>query len=85
MTDLDSRELAQLGLKHIEDAVVALLSRHAKGMPLAAIADTLGLRSGLEGEQGDMLAAGVLALLVKSERIAWDGEAGRYRDNPDMV
>jgi len=85
MSDLDSRELAQLGLKHIEDAVVALLSRHAQGMPLAAIADALGLRSDPAGEQRDMLAAGVLALLVKSGRIVWDAEADRYRDNPDMV
>jgi hypothetical protein len=85
MSDLDERELAQLGLKHIEDAVVALLSRHATGMPLAEIADALGLRSDLEGEQRNMVAAGVLELLVKSGRILWDAEAGRYRDNPGMV
>jgi hypothetical protein len=85
MSDLDSRELAQLGLKHIEDAVVALLSRHAAGMPLAAIADALGLRSDLAGDTRNLVAAGVLELLVKSGRIVWDAEAGRYRDNPDMV
>lgn len=85
MSDLHSRELAQLGLKHIEDAVVALLSRHAEGMPLAEIADTLGLRSDLDGEKRDMVAAGILELLVKSGRIVWDGDARRYRDNPDMV
>ena len=85
MTDLDNRELAQLGLKHIEDAVVALLSRHAGGMPLAQIADALGLRSDLEDKQRSMVAAGVLELLVKSGRIIWDGQAERYRDNPDMV
>jgi hypothetical protein len=32
-----------------------------------------------------MIAAGMLELLVKSGRIVWDAEAGRYRDNPDMV
>lgn len=85
MSNLDSRELAQLGLKHIEDAVVTLLSRHAEGMALAAVADTLGLRSDLTGEKRDMIAAGVLELLVKSGRILWDAEAGRYRDNPDMM
>lgn len=85
MSDLESRELAQLGLKHIEDAVVALLSRHAAGMPLAEIADALGLRSDLGSEKRNMIAAGVLELLVKSGRIVWDAEAGRYRDNPDMV
>jgi len=85
MSDLDSRELAQLGLKHIEDAVVALLSRRPEGLPLGEIADTLGLQSGLKGERRDMLAAGVLELLVKSGRIMWDAAAERYRDNPDMV
>jgi len=85
MSDLDSRELAQLGLKHIEDAVVALLSRHPAGMALSEIAEALGLRADLAGEKRDMLTAGVLALLVKSGRIVWDAEAGRYRDNPDMV
>ena len=85
MSDLDSRELAQLGLKHIEDAVVALLSRHAEGMPLAEIADALGLRSDLDHNRRNAIAAGVLELLVKSGRIVWDGEAERYRDNPDMV
>jgi hypothetical protein len=64
---------------------VALLSRHAEGMPLAAVADALGLRSDLTGDKRDMVAAGVLELLVKSGRIIWDAEAGRYRDNPDMV
>ena len=85
MSDLDSREMAQLGLKHIEDAVVALLSRHAEGLPLAEIADRLGLRSDLDGEKRDMVATGILELLVKSGRIVWDGDAQRYRDNPDMV
>jgi len=85
MSDLDSRELAQLGLKHIEDAVVALLSRHAEGLPLAEIADALGLGSDLDDKMRNTIAAGVLELLVKSGRIVWDGEAERYRDNPDMV
>lgn len=85
MSDLDNRELAQLGLKHIEDAVVALLSRHAAGMPLAEIADALGLRSDLPDERRNMVAAGILELLVKSGRIVWDAAAERYRDNPDMV
>jgi hypothetical protein len=85
MSELDNRELAQLGLKHIEDAVVALLSRHHDGMTLVEIADALGLRSDLDDESRNTIAAGVLALLVKSGRIVWDQEAGRYRDNPDMI
>jgi hypothetical protein len=85
MSELDNRELAQLGLKHIEDAVVALLSRHSEGMGLVEIADTLGLRTDLGEERRNMIAAGVLELLVKSGRIVWDDGAKRYRDNPDMV
>jgi hypothetical protein len=85
MSDLDNRELAQLGLKHIEDAVVALLSRHGQGMRLAEIADALGLRSDLGDDKRNLIAAGVLELLVTSGRIVWDEHAGRYRDNPDMV
>jgi hypothetical protein len=85
MSDLDSRELAQLGLKHIEDAVVALLSRHGDGMRLGEIAEVLGLGSGLDEAQRDGIAAGILELLVRSGRIRFDEEAGRYHDNPDMV
>lgn len=36
MGDLDAEELAQLGLKHIEDAVVAVLTRHQDGLPVSA-------------------------------------------------
>lgn len=85
MSDLDSRELAQLGLKHIEDAVVTLLSRHDDGMRLSEIAEALGLGSGLDDAQRDAIAAGILELLVRSGRIRFDEKAERYRDNPDMV
>lgn len=85
MSDLDSRELAQLGLKHIDDAVVALLSRHESGMAADEIADVLGLGTGLHEQQREMIATGILELLVRSGRIRFDKQAGRYRDNPDMV
>ena len=85
MSNLHSRELAQLGLKHIEDAVVALLSRHAEGMPLGEIADILGLKTDLDDQHRNMIAAGILELLVKSGRILWDEGAGRYKDNPDLI
>lgn len=45
-------------------------------MPLAEIADALGLRSDLAGEKRNMIAAGVLELLAKSGRIVWDAEIG---------
>ena len=85
MSDLDSRELAQLGLKHIQDAIVALLSRHVDGMAVDEIADVLGLGTGPDDQRRDMIAAGILELLVGSGRIRFDEQAGRYRDNPDMV
>lgn len=84
MSDRQERELAQQGLKYIEDAVVGLLTRHPQGLPRSAIADTLGLRSDLKAEERDLIAAGILELLVKSGRILWDEQRGLYKDNPDM-
>ncbi len=82
MSDLDRRELAQLGLKHIEDAVVDLLTRHPEGMAEGRIADALGLRDDLDAAHRDMIAAGILELLVHTGRVTWDANAGIYRDNP---
>lgn len=83
MIGLEQRERAQLGLQYIEDAVVALLTRHADGLPSAAVADALGLRTDLDPGHRDMLADGVLALLTKSGRILWDDRHAVYVDNPD--
>ena len=85
MSDLDSRELAQLGLKHIDDAIVALLSRHGDGLRLGEIAEVLGLGSDLDETRRAGVAAGILELLVRSGRIRFDEQTGCYRDNPDMV
>lgn len=84
MTTSDDRELAQLGLKYIEDSIVDILTRHPKGMATGQIAEALGLRTDLEAGRRDMIAAGILELLVRSGRIVWDEQAGIYLDNPEM-
>jgi hypothetical protein len=83
MRDMDHREHAQLGLQHIEDAVVALLTQHDKGMPPSAVADALGLEAGIDPERRDLIAAGILELLVQNGRILWDEDRSVYVDNPD--
>lgn len=83
MSNIDHRELAQLGLKHIEDAIVDLLTRHPEGMKEKEIADLLGLSDHLKPEHQSMIAAGVLELLVKSGRIIENAEIGVYQDNPE--
>ena len=83
MRSLDQREHAQLGLKYIEDSVVDLLTRHTEGMSVGTIADTLGLRTDLEPGHRDMIAAGILEMLVQSGRILWDADNRLYVDNPE--
>ena len=83
MSDLNQRERAQLGLQFIEDAVVNLLVRHPSGLPQSEIADALGLSADLPPAHREMIAAGVLELLVESGRILWDGHNSVYIDNPD--
>ena len=85
MRDLDHREHAQLGLQHIEDAIVGLLTQHERGMPPSVVADALGLESGVDPEHRDLIAVGILELLVRNGRILWDEERCVYVDNPDRL
>jgi hypothetical protein len=85
MGDFDAQELAQLGLKHIEDAIVGLLARHDEGLTETAISERLGLADGFAAGRRTMIAAAVVALLLDSGRIFWDGTSGVYRDNPDKI
>lgn len=85
MSDLVAQERAQLGLKHIQDAVVDLLSRHAEGMSEADVTERLGLGEGLSRSNRHMLATAVLTLLLESGRVLWDPDAGVYRDNPEKI
>lgn len=82
MSNLEQREQAQLGLQYIEDAIVALLTRHPDGMPSSVVADTLGLSTELDPGHRDMIALGILGLLSRSERILWDDQRKVYVDNP---
>ena len=83
MRDIDHREHAQLGLQHIEDAIVSLLTQHANGMQPSAVADALGLEARIDPERRDLIAAGILELLVQNGRILWDEDRSVYIDNPD--
>jgi hypothetical protein len=70
-------------MQYIEDAVVALLTEHAAGLAPPAVADVLGLRTDLDPGHRNMIAEGVLALLVSNGRILWDDRHQVYVDNPD--
>ena len=85
MDDFEAQELAQLGIKKIEDAVVGLLSRHTKGLETAAIADGLGLGADLPPDKRNLIAVAILDLLVHSGRILRDERHGVYVDNPDKI
>jgi hypothetical protein len=85
MGDLDAEELAQLGLKQIEDAIVALLTRHQDGLTAGTISAKLGLGESLEGDERAMIANAVVGLLLKAGRIRWDGNRRVYVDNPDQI
>lgn len=85
MRDLAIAERAQLGLEYIEDAIVTLLANHTEGLSAAEVADVLGLPADMNGEHRDLIAAGILQLLVRSGRVIWDPVAGRYIDNPDRL
>ena len=85
MRDLPQRERAQLGLQFIEDAVVSLLTEHAKGLTPSAVADVLGFRTDLDPSHRDMIAQGILELLVRNGRILWDGRDEVYIDNPTRL
>jgi hypothetical protein len=82
MRDLPRRERAQLGLQYIEDAVVALLTEHPKGLTPDSVADVLGLGTSLEPAHRGMIADGILALLARNGRLLWDDRRGVYVDNP---
>jgi hypothetical protein len=85
MGDLEAQELAQLGIKKIEDAVVGLLTRHSNGMAIDAITSGLGLGTDLPDEKRHLITVAILDLLVHSGRILRDESRGVYLDNPDKI
>ena len=72
MQNPDDRELAQTGLRQIEDAILGLLQRHPEGLRNAQIAELLNLRSDFDGRQKDYLTYSVLGGLLKRGRVARD-------------
>lgn len=82
MSDLDFEEQAQLGLKHIEDAVVNLLTRHPDGLTASDIAGSLGLGAELDSGRRETLVSAILELLAASGRILRDPDGSVFKDNP---
>jgi len=85
MGGLDAEELAQLGLKHIEDAVVAVLTRHTNGLTANSISQKLGLGEGLSGDKRMMIVTAILGLLLESGRVLWNATGKVYVDNPQKI
>ena len=70
--DSSERELAQEGLRKIEDAILALLEMRLDGLRNSEIAECLGLRSDFRGKQKDYLTYSVLGRLMKADRVTWN-------------
>ena len=64
-------EIAQDGLKRIEDVILQLLDRHPQGLRNSEIAEELGLRSDFMGKQKDYLTYPIWAAC--SARDKWFG------------
>ena len=52
-------------------------------LPPSAVADALGLEAGIDPEHRDLIASGILELLVRNGRILWDEDRSVYVDNPN--
>jgi hypothetical protein len=65
-------EIAQDGLKSIEDAIVRLLEKHLQGLRNSEIAEELGLRSDFKGKQQNYLTYSVLGGLLRKGQVVWD-------------
>ena len=73
-TDTTDREIAQEGLRQIEDAILRLLGDNPKGLRNSDIASSLNLHSDFRGRQRNCLTYSVLGRLLASGRVAWDQE-----------
>jgi hypothetical protein len=65
-------EIAQDGLKRIEDAIVRVIEKHPQGLRNYEIAEELGLRSDFQGKQKDYLTYSVLGGLLRKTQVVWD-------------
>ena len=73
-THVVARELAQEGLRHIQNAILMVLESNPQGLRNAQIADLLELRSSMKGNQKDYLTYSVLGGLM---------ERGEVTHNPE--
>lgn len=89
MVDKDSgtnAQMAQEGIKHIENAILELLFRNPQGLTNAQIANLLNLYSEFRGEQRNFLTYATLGRLLSQGRILRDPETKTYKiSNPDTT
>ena len=71
-TDAVAREIAQEGLRQIEEAMLRLLENNPQGLRNSEIADLLNLRPDFRGGQRNYLTYSVLGGLLASGKIAWN-------------
>ena len=71
-------QLAQEGMRHIENAILELLFRNPQGLRNVQIANMLGLSSEFRGEQRNFLTYAVLGRLLAQGRILRNEETKTY-------
>ncbi len=71
-------QMAQEGLRHIENAILELLYRNPQGLRNVQIANMLGLFSDFRGEQRNFLTYAVLGRLLAQGRILRNQETKAY-------
>ncbi len=76
--DRTAMRMVQEGLKQIEEAILELLHRNPQGLRNVQVADILGLRSIVRGDQRDYLAYSVLGGLLDQGKISWDANSKLY-------
>lgn len=71
-------QMAQEGMRHIENAILELLFRNPQGLRNLQIANMLGLSSEFRGEQRNFLTYAVLGRLLAQGRILRNEETKTY-------
>ena len=77
-TSATEQEVAQDGLRQIEDAILQLLEQRPQGLRNFEIAELLGLVSDFRGSQRNYLTYSVLGGLLASEKVAWNQETNLF-------
>ena len=66
------QELANIGLRNIEEAILRLLDANPQGLRNSEVAESLKLRSDFRGRQKDYLTYSVLGGLIASGKVDRD-------------